>query len=283
MNQQIVNALFETHAIRVCQADYPFWYTSGKLGPFYINTHFLYGSEESAIALLTLIEEAAAGDRCRFINIIFEAMDATYRSNPIYKMVIDKVILAAKEMDFDFISGGERRDFFFSVLAAYYLKVPHLSIFKDGSSFYSSADLSVTVPSSEVDLKGKKSLHIVDLITEASSFTRAWIPVIRALEAEMTNALTVIDRLQGGREVLTAENIEMTSLLEIDVALFEAASTTGDIDAEQLALVKTFLEKPEEFMPDFLEKHPNFIKQQILLGGKNEERARLAIEKGFAD
>ena len=58
--KSIIRWLFETQAIRVCLPDQPFWYTSGTLGPYYINTHFLYGSETSAKDLLALIESLAA-------------------------------------------------------------------------------------------------------------------------------------------------------------------------------------------------------------------------------
>ena len=43
MENPIISWLFETDAVRVCPEGHPFWYTSGKLGPFYINTQFLYG------------------------------------------------------------------------------------------------------------------------------------------------------------------------------------------------------------------------------------------------
>ncbi|MFR5786845.1 MAG: hypothetical protein ACLUHE_06850 [Christensenellales bacterium] len=62
MENPIVSWLFETDAVRVCPEGQPFWYTSGKLGPFYINTQFLYGSEEpQANALLTVIERGLRG------------------------------------------------------------------------------------------------------------------------------------------------------------------------------------------------------------------------------
>ena len=35
-------------------------------------------------------------------------------------------------------------------------------------------------------------------------------------------------------------------------------------------------------MDEFLAEHPNFIDEQIALGGKTAERANLAIEKGYA-
>ena len=65
MENPIISWLFETDAVRVCPEGQPFWYTSGKLGPFYINTQFLYGSEAAANALLKTIEEACAGESLR--------------------------------------------------------------------------------------------------------------------------------------------------------------------------------------------------------------------------
>ena len=40
MKNPIINALFDTRAIRVCSPEEPFWYTSGLFGPYYVNTHF---------------------------------------------------------------------------------------------------------------------------------------------------------------------------------------------------------------------------------------------------
>jgi hypothetical protein len=60
INEKLVNWLFETNAVRVCPQDRPFWYTSGTIGPYYINTHFLYGSEEKANSLLKLIDSEKA-------------------------------------------------------------------------------------------------------------------------------------------------------------------------------------------------------------------------------
>ena len=65
MDNPIVSWLFETDAVRVCPEGHPFWYTSGKLGPFYINTQFLYGSEAAANARLSVIEEACAATSWR--------------------------------------------------------------------------------------------------------------------------------------------------------------------------------------------------------------------------
>jgi hypothetical protein len=61
-----------------------------------------------------------------------------------------------------------------SLIIAHFLKLPHLTIYKDLKIVVSN-ETSVEEP---VDLKGKKVLHIADLITEASSYDRAWIPAV---------------------------------------------------------------------------------------------------------
>jgi len=42
--KDIMNLLFETNAFKVAEENKPFWYTSGKIGPYFINADYLYGS-----------------------------------------------------------------------------------------------------------------------------------------------------------------------------------------------------------------------------------------------
>ena len=151
MENPIVSWLFETDAVRVCPEGQPFWYTSGKLGPFYINTQFLYGSEEAANALLTVIEQACAGDKLRFYDKVYGEIEKQLAACPIYRQLIDLMTEAARKMDVDFVSGGERRDFFFSMPVARKLGLGHLSIFKDLSSVYTDAN-GVRMPAGQASL-----------------------------------------------------------------------------------------------------------------------------------
>lgn len=282
MKNPIIEALFATNAIRVCEPDRPFWYTSGTFGPFFINTHFLYSNEEDALKLLLLIEEAALDDRLAFPQFILQDLLRQYEKSATFRLVTDMIVQEAQTLDFDFISGGERRDFFFSLLPAYFLKKPHLSIFKDMQAVYTDADFKKTVPVYETALAGKRALHIADLVTEASSYTRAWIPVIREFGAIMDDTIAVVDRKQGGREVLLEEGVRLHSFAGIEISLFEHARDHGDITDEQLAVIRSFMDDPKGFMKTFLASHPNYIAEQIALGGKARERAEMAIAKGYA-
>ena len=282
MNNLILEALFVTNAIRVCDPEHPFWYTSGTIGPFYINTHFLYKDEMEAARLLLLIEEEAKSDRIAFPEFILEDLLRAYKTSETYRLVIDMIVEEAAKLDFDFISGGERRDFFFSILPAYFLKKPHLSIFKDLQAVYSTEEFKKTVPVYETQLAGKRALHIADLVTEASSYTRAWIPVVREFGAVMDDTIAVVNRKQGGEEILAAEGVRLHSFADIDITLFESAEKNGAITAEQLKSLREFMADPKEFMLNFFRTHPDYIKDQLAMGGKAKERAEMAIDKGYA-
>ena len=283
MADKIIEALFETKAVRVAPENQPFWYTSGRLGPFFINTHFLLENEAAAGEVLKRIEKAIADNKLTAPEEIFDMMLAYYNKGGTFKMVSDKLAEEASKLDFDYISGGERRDYFFSMMPAYLLKKPHLTIYKDMTSVYSESIDGPSVDVKDIDLKGKKALHIADLITEASSYERAWIPVIRGLGSDITDTVAVVDRHQNGREVLKGLGVELHALTGINEELFDEAKANGVINDAQKDMIMHFLENPADYMTAFLKANPGFIDAEIAKGGKNKERAELAIEKGFTN
>ena len=281
MENPIISWLFETDALRVCPEGQPFWYTSGKLGPFYINTQFLYGSEAAANSLLKTIEEACAGEKLAFYDKVWADISAQLASCPIYAQLIDLLTEAAAKLDVDFVSGGERRDFFFSMPVARKLGLGHLSIFKDLSCVYTDKD-GVSMDAAQAGLAGKKSVHIADLITVASSYIRAWIPAVESLGARIAYSLAVVDRDQGGSDILAKAGCPLTTLVTIKPELFEQAKALGRVTDAQVALVNSFIADPDKFMRDFLLAHPDFLANEIAKGGKSAQRAELCIASGFA-
>ena len=281
MENPIISWLFETDAVRVCPEGQPFWYTSGKLGPFYINTQFLYGSEAAANSLLKTIEEACAGEKLAFYDKVWADISAQLESCPIFSQLIDLMTEEARKLDVDFVSGGERRDFFFSMPVAKKLGRGHLSIFKDLSCVYTDEN-GVSMDPSEANLAGKKSVHIADLITVASSYIRAWIPAVEALGAKIAYSLAVVDRDQGGSEILEKAGCPLTTLVVIKPELFEQAKKLGRVTDAQIELVNSFIADPDKFLHDFLVSHPDFLANEIAKGGKSAQRAQLCIDSGFA-
>ncbi len=277
---EITGYLFRTNAIEVCDPKKPFFYTSGKLGPYYINTHFLYGSASDADALLSLMAENSGNHQGLPLLLKAQIM-GQYNSNSIFKRVIDMICEKISEFRYDLISGGERRDFFFSIPVAVLTGKPHLSIFKDGSAFLSTSGFKETIPADQFSLSGEKALHIADLVTEASSYIRAWIPALKRLNALISSSVAVVDRNQGGAMILENEGIDFHSLTLITDEFFFQAKKSGYISEEQLYMIRSFTADPDKFMLDFFASDPGFLDRQIAEGGKAKERALRCIENGY--
>ena len=277
----IISYLFETNAIRFCEENKPFWYTSGKIGPYFINTHFIYGSEKEAVSLLGFIDESLS-DKMTLPKKIFEKVLKQYNENKIYKDVINSMKAYIEEninvSEVDYISGGERRDWFFSNIIAYLFKKPHITIYKDLSSVISNYDFSETKTS--YNISGKKVLHIADLITVASSYLRAWIPAIENLGGKIIWSCVVVDRMQGGEEKLSEKSIKSLSLVKVDKNLFKKALEMGIINENQLEMLNKFFDNPDNTMQEFLLEHPEFVENSLNSPDeKIRKRAKLLLEK----
>lgn len=275
----IMSYLFETNAIRFCEENKPFWYTSGKIGPYFINTHFVYGSEKDATDLLSYIDECLK-DKNSLPKNVFQRVLKQYNENSIYQNVINTMVDFIKDNidvdEIDFVSGGERRDWFFSNIVAFLLNKPHISIYKDLSCLINNYDFSESIENH--DLTGKNVLHIADLITVASSYIRAWIPAIRNLNADMKWSLSVVNRMQGGKEKIESENVKSFSLVNVDETLFQKAFDDKIINQKQLELLNKFFKDPDNTMRDFLINHPDFIKDALNSDEKTAKRARLLLD-----
>ena len=138
--------------------------------------------------------------------------------------------------------------------------------------------------SSEIkDIKHGNVLHIADIITEASSYTRAWIPAIQALNGKMKFSLVVIDRLQGGAEKLNCAGVESHALMNVDKALFDGALEGKHITTEQHEMLMNYLDRPTETMREFLMEHPEFLEHSLKADPKTAERAKICIEQNIYD
>lgn len=280
IDERLILWLFETKAIRVCPKGNPFWYTSGTIGPYYINTHFLYGSEEKANMLLEIIDKEKKNKfTCpqKILNLVLE----NYSQDLTYKRVIDTMNEFIKDninlYEVDYISGGERRDWFFSLIIAHMLKKPHITIFKDLKTVIGNDDKYTEVE----DLKGKKVLHIADLITEASSYDRVWIPAVKDKGGEIKWSVVVVDRKQGGEEFLSTKGIKAYSMVDVDENLFKKALAMQLIDEDQYNMIIDYIDNPKGAMKDFLKSNPEFIQNAMKADVKTRERAELCIEKNI--
>lgn len=179
----------------------------------------------------------------------------------------------------DYISGGERRDWFFSNIIANLLGKPHISIFKDLSTVIHDSNFEKTLDM--VDLKGAHVLHVADLITEASSYVRAWIPAIKSLNGKITHSVSIVDRLQGGKAVLEKEGITALAIVNMDHSLFLKALEMSVINKEQLSMLNSYTANPDATMKEFIKLHPEFLENALKSDEKTAARAKMCIDSKF--
>lgn len=278
----IISYLFSTNAIKFCEENKPFWYTSGKIGPYFINTHFVYGNEEDAKELLAFID-GQLSDKIALPKNVFEKVLNQYNTNQIYKDVIDTMISTIREnidiSEIDYVSGGERRDWFFSNIIAYLLNKPHISIYKDLNAVVSNSNFEETRTLENIE--GAKVLHVADLVTVASSYIRAWIPALENFGAKMYWSCVVVDRMQGGTEKIKENGVLPLSLVQVDKNLFAKAVEMNIINEAQQEMLNGFFENPDETMRNFLIAHPEFLENSLNSDEKTSKRAKLLVENNL--
>lgn len=281
--KDLTNLLFETHAFNIATENKPFWYTSGKIGPYFVNAEFFYGSDSDSKELLAFIDSELENESKENIPThIFEKVLEHYNTNEIYKTTIDTMIEYIKESidlnSIDYISGGERRDWYFSNMIAYLLKKPHVTIYKDLTTIESNYNFTENTLVTKIE--NKSFLHVADLLNQSASFTRAWIPAIESLGSKIEHALFVIDRMDGGTEVLSNCNVKVHSLLKINDELFLKALELNIINEKQLEMLREFKKDQMESMRNFLIAHPEFLEESLNSDNiKTAKRAKLLVEQ----
>ena len=246
----LTSLLFETKAFKICEENKPFWLTAGTISPYFVNTHFLYGSEESANKLLDFINNELEHSEKKDIPAhVFKEVLNEYNTNTIYKEVVDTLKnYIENNIDIE-------------------------------SSIVSNFDFTEnTIPQ---ELENKKVLHIADLLTQASSYSRFWIPAIHNLKANIVWSFAIVNRLQGGDELLKENNIDSYSLLQIDLPLFEKALELNIINENQLSMLKEFKKDPYNSMREFLVKHPEFLQNALNSDAKTASRAKSCIDSDY--
>jgi|APSaa5957512622_1039677.scaffolds.fasta_scaffold39624_2 orotate phosphoribosyltransferase len=273
-----VEALTRTQALRIAPPGEVFWYTSGTIGPYYINTHYLYGGPEKAEGLLSFINEEKE-NRSRFPERLHEQVRRNYEEEEVFRSVVDLLVERVRECvgeRFDWISGGERRDWFFSAAVADQLGKPHLLIYKDLSrTLFSSG-----VPEEGAELEGVRTVHVADLVTEASSYIRAWIPAVAENGGGMAYSANVVDRGQGGIGVIEGAGVAAGALVRVDEELFAALRQAGHIDATQQETLVAYYRDPHGAMKAFLEGNPEFLRKALESSDeRTATRARMLVEQ----
>lgn len=277
----IVNYLFETNAVQVAKEGEVFLTTSGLITPYYVNTHFLCGGESESLRLLNLID-SFKGSPEKIVSEVSSEIIKLYKSHDIYTQVVSllgDLFSKSKLSDVKFsdsvkfVTGGERRDWFFSVPLAQVLGLPHLYVYNDGLVLDENAQ--IYKGSGDVG-----AVHVADLLTIGSSYTNKWIPYLREHKIQIALSLNCVDRDQGGSiNLLNAGVGSVSSLCKIGQSFFMEAKNDGVISDTQYQALIGFFNNQFESMRNYLLSHPDFIKRSLGSDKKTRERMLITINQ----
>jgi hypothetical protein len=253
--EYLIQKLIENGGLKVRQSqnDQPFWYTSGLPGPYYLNTEFIIGENESDSILSKITESLNSTPNYKeAIKTIRTLILTQYRNDKEYQKIISCLIDYYKynhKLFPEIISGGERRDWFFSIPFAAELDLPHIYLFKSKDLVFTD---NIGNFIDNQTLTNKEVLHISDIINKASSYTRTWIPTLKKSNISLKETLSVGVRDQEGIDNLNIENVSIISPLRVDVNLFETAHKLKLISAYTLEDIKEYTYSPRKWTKGLL-------------------------------
>ncbi|MDX2028248.1 MAG: hypothetical protein SFW62_06400, partial [Alphaproteobacteria bacterium] len=222
-----------------------FWYAANVPGPFYVNTELVIGSEIAG-ALLNKITDIVAStpDLATRAGQLHAAIMKAHDSSAAFQQVIKALIVKAKEEfpsdSYTHISGGERRDWIFSIPVAETCGLPHVYLFKNGA-VYSGQNLKPGTP----------VLHISDLINNGASYLDVWLPALKKAGLPCAGTLCVNSRGTGVQK-LEAIGLKAVALNDIDLGFFERSLASRLIDAGTLEEIQTYFASPRDWAARYL-------------------------------
>jgi len=241
----LISCLFETNALKVSKYDKPFIYKNNDMGPYIYKMHHLFGSENAANKLLAYINDNK-NDKQIFTIDLLKIIKEKYSTDSIYNYVINHIkenILRLVDISkIDFISGGERRDWFFSLMIANLLGKQHLTIYKD----LDIMKFDFVGVQKVLNLHNASIMHITDNLVKGDTYKKFWLPATKKISGKIKWGFTVANRMHAGDSVLKENGIDSYSLIKIEQHFFDEVMKLGFIDKNQYNMLIEFIENEEK-------------------------------------
>ena len=245
---EFLKIIHDTQAVKIWnrQKGPVFWYAAAVPGPFYVNTEYVIGPELAAKLLEQITAIVASttdpASRAKQLNdIILPAYenDTTYRN--IIESLVDKAKAEFPGSPFSLVSGGERRDWLFSIPFAKLLGCRHAFIFKN-RNVYCAESLK----------ENEKALHVADLINNAASYFDAWFPALKAAHIACVGTVCVNSRGSNGVKRLTDIGQKVVALNSVDLGFFDKSLANGLIDGATRDEIATFFASSKDWASKYL-------------------------------
>jgi orotate phosphoribosyltransferase len=215
-------------------------------GPFYVNTEQVIG-QKLAAALLEKITAivAATPDATERAERLNAAILPAYETAPVWQNIIRTMVAAARNAfpsgNYAFVSGGERRDWLFSIPFARAAGLPHIFLFKNRNLWCASS-----IPPDTA------TLHVADLVNNAASYFDLWLPILEKHGLRCAGTVVLNTRGTNGLQRLDAVGLKTVALNGIDLDFFEQSKANGLIDADTLEELRVYFAAPREWAARYL-------------------------------
>ncbi len=239
LNKRNLEILVKNDGFKFVDTFFP--YTSGKIGPYYVNSEVVMknGSDYN------------------------QAIMDMY--NLVFHMIAERVYGSSDVV----ISGGERRDWIFSLPTANRLEKSHLMIYKDGK---------IIGP----EIKNRNVIHIADINNEGSSPRDKWIPTIRNNGGKIKDIFFYVDRMEDGRQVTKELGLDSLSLVYLNADSWSYLREKNIINEEIFGNLMVRNNDREEWARKML-RSDNGFRKWVEIFDEDKVKGYNIITKGYPD
>ncbi|MGV8151986.1 MAG: hypothetical protein ACP5OG_02815 [Candidatus Nanoarchaeia archaeon] len=171
----------------------------------------------------------------------------------------------------DLITGGETRDWIFSLPVSTITKNPSTMLYENGK---------IAGP----QLKEKEIIHIADLNKDGSSVRDYWSPIIKNRGGKLKEIIFYVDRLEEGTQVLKELGIKNKAIVPMDSYSWDSLLSKGALDKKIYSSLMKRLEDMDAWARDMLRSEKGIDRLIELLNDKElYEKTIKVIQKGYPD
>ncbi len=188
-----------------------------------------------------------------------------------YSKAIALTKFVSKLSNFDIISGGETRDWIFSMPVANLLEIPHVMLYKDGKKVGAEMD-------------GRRVLHIADLNNEGSSVERYWTPIIQSSNGKLEDVLFFVDRMEDGVQVMKRLGLRSLSVVKLNEIAWDYQLKNGVVTPTAYRNLRERLENKGIWARKMLRTNEGIDRLVELFDNpKSREKVKGILKKGYPD
>jgi orotate phosphoribosyltransferase len=202
-----------------------FPYTSGEIGPYYIQSAAVMANGEDY------------SEACRDMQ---------------------RLIIKSVTYNFNIISGGETRDWMFSMPLATIIGTSHAMIYKNGKIL-------------GADVNGKRVVHVADLNNEGSSPRDFWVPFIKNAGGDMQDIFFYVDRLEDGVDVIRELGLNRHCLVPLNCTSWDYLAKMGVVSPEIYENLMKRMEDKGTWARNMLRSSKGFRTLSGLLNSSDEK------------